>query len=612
MPPEEEFPEQFSSYMFLVMEIIALAKKLDRVFVLPYLHSHPRNSLLCEAGETEHIKMIYGKTSFPMESFFNIKKLNEYVETISFDDFKEISGKKLSALSCFGKTHDKTIEVYGTTFQCEKVVVLSEVDSLKDMGDTSIAITGYQRGKFLVKTTPNWYDDPNVDYWGIRSHLVYRDSLVKKADDFISTNMKGRKYLALHWRRGDRNHPEVGKIREEIVDDEIKMKKLLQHYIIRPVLKALGKNKLEQVFISTNSGTRWHIDYLKEYLPLVEHPQSNSWQEFEFDSVVEQIICTKSDYYISSPSSYDKCSSFSRWILDTRKLAGNINKVEYLKKMIPIKEGILQRIIVKFKKYLPTKDSEPKIGKVENENSPLKGVLFDDKIVNIDPRSVNVGGSWYLDKNTRPISWDSKIIKLFSEESKKFTKPIVFDIGANTGSFSLLPVVNPDMIVYSFEPQPDIFDLLKRNVSFNDLEEKVFPHKLVLSDKKGLETLHIPVDSSQSGLATLGNPERFEETKDVTVTSTTIDQFAEEHKIEYASLVKIDTEGSELFVLKGGEKFIRLHMPTMLIEHNVKNISQFGYDRKEVLHMLISWGYTVSMISPEDILCVSNKQNKVE
>ena len=57
------------------------------------------------------------------------------------------------------------------------------------------------------------------------------------------------------------------------------------------------------------------------------------------------------------------------------------------------------------------------------------------------------------------------------------------------------------------------------------------------------------------------------------------------------------------------EKSIRKYMPDMLIEYNPENVRQFGYDPKDTLHLLTSWGYNISFVDYEDILCVKDIKN---
>lgn len=332
--PEEEFPEQFNSYLFLIMEIMRLAQNLNRVFVSPYFHSHPRNSVLCERGETDHRKFILGKQIYPMESLFNIEKLVGYIEIMPFKDFVQISNKRLSCLYVFGKDYNKTIEIYGKEFAFGKSIRKKNIYEIDDVESPYIALTGCRRFKHALKNSPNWHNHPQMDYWKIRKSFEYKEDLISIAQNFIQKNFKD-KYLAVHWRRGDRVHPELGRDKEDIVNDEKTMENLLQYYLIRPIKKIMNVRNLKKVFLATNCGTKWHLDYLEKNLPIVRYPTSGLWQNMLLESMIEQIICVNSDFYFSSPYKYEKCSSFSRWIIDSRMIIGKEKEknIAYQKKM---------------------------------------------------------------------------------------------------------------------------------------------------------------------------------------------------------------------------------------------------------------------------------------
>lgn len=557
-----------------------------------------------------------------MGSFFNIEKLNEYIDTIPFDKFSQISNKKLSLLCCFGKSYSRSIETYGEKFTFDKAVRIVAIEELNALEDQFLGITGYKRGQYLVKTSPNWHNDSLMDYWGIRSHLIYQDELTSKAREFIKANLN-ENYIAVHWRRGDRSHPEMGKVREETVESEKEMKARLDHYLIKPVQKILKRYGINKVFLATNSGTQWHIDYLKERLPIVQYPHSYSWKNLEFDSVIEQLICAESFYYISSPYTYTRCSSFSRWIVDSRKLIGKAGRVMYMQKMESIQgkklrlfmfylldltrplRGKLGLRMINFKKdKLKMTEKSARTTKESIPSDIMCGILFDDKIVTLDRRSIDVGGSWYPYRDNIAQAWDPKMIHLVYDQLKQHNSPVMFDIGANTGSFSLLALFHKSMKVYAFEPQPFIYEILNENIRLNKLEKEVIPFTLALLDKNGIDSLHTPKEKNASGLATLGIPKRFSDSDTVEINIAKLDDFARQNNIRNVMFIKIDTEGAELLVLKGGEKFIREHMPTMLIEYNKCNTMQFGYDQKEILHLLLSWGYEILWVAPEDILCV--------
>jgi FkbM family methyltransferase len=184
-----------------------------------------------------------------------------------------------------------------------------------------------------------------------------------------------------------------------------------------------------------------------------------------------------------------------------------------------------------------------------------------------------------------------------------------FDIGANTGSFIFLPILNKSIKCYAFEPNPLAFEALEENIKLNGLEDNVKPFNLGMwSEKKELE-LKVPLDMTDSGLATLGdNPSRFQydnksgEYKNFKVNCETIDDLMESLQLESLDLLKIDTEGAELNILKGAEKTLREYQPSILLEYDDKNTTQFGYKKDDIVELLKSYGYsTFKLMASSDL-----------
>jgi len=174
-----------------------------------------------------------------------------------------------------------------------------------------------------------------------------------------------------------------------------------------------------------------------------------------------------------------------------------------------------------------------------------------------------------------------------------------FDIGANTGSFIFLPLLNKSINCYAFEPNPLAFEALDENIKLNNLENNVKCFNLGVWDENKELELKVPVDMTDSGLATLGNnPSRFQydnksgEYKNLKVKCETIDGLMESLKLESLELLKIDTEGAELSILKGGEKTLKEHKPSILLEYDDKNTTQFGYRKDDIVELLKSYGYS--------------------
>ena len=246
---------------------------------------------------------------------------------------------------------------------------------------------------------------------------------------------------------------------------------------------------------------------------------------------------------------------------------------------------------------------------------PLKkteGILFDDFRVSLDTRSTKVGGSWQGRlREGVPTAWDMETIKFFYERTLNIDNPVILDIGANTGSFCLLAKINQNIKCLAFEPMSMIYEILKNNILLNKLQYNVRALQIALSDKKGSEVLKYPKSGTDSGFACLGTPMRFDNWTEIKVPVNTLDQVAIEQGIKKVDLIKIDTEGCELLVLKGGENLIREYHPGILTEYYEANTQQFGCNAEKINELLSSWGYDSKKISSEGMYFYKPKGKKM-
>jgi len=146
---------------------------------------------------------------------------------------------------------------------------------------------------------------------------------------------------------------------------------------------------------------------------------------------------------------------------------------------------------------------------------------------------------------------------------------LVLDVGANIGAYALpWAACHPDVTLHCFEPHPLVRARLTRNVALNRLADRVKVHAEALSDRDGEATLYaVRGDEDNQGLSTLNSgivdPGRADP---ITVPLRQIDDVfgVEEGKI---SLVKIDVQGHELEVLRGGTATLARHRPVLIFEH---------------------------------------------
>ncbi|OHA63475.1 MAG: hypothetical protein A2748_03410 [Candidatus Wildermuthbacteria bacterium RIFCSPHIGHO2_01_FULL_45_20] len=142
---------------------------------------------------------------------------------------------------------------------------------------------------------------------------------------------------------------------------------------------------------------------------------------------------------------------------------------------------------------------------------------------------------------------------------------IFYDIGANFGFYTYLAheLISPEGSVHAFEPAPFVFSYLKKNCLGS---ANIFLNEIALFDQQTTKDFYDTSDTKHSGRATLIK-EMLEEGlsfRKRAVKTTTLDRYLQNHPAP--SFMKIDTEGSEYQILKGGESFLRHCSPIIVLE----------------------------------------------
>jgi FkbM family methyltransferase len=137
---------------------------------------------------------------------------------------------------------------------------------------------------------------------------------------------------------------------------------------------------------------------------------------------------------------------------------------------------------------------------------------------------------------------------------RKIVQPgdIVFDIGANIGYHAALfaSLIKPDGRLIAFEPQPALLPNLRRTI-------EAIPHarlfECLLSDQPGEAMLHVPGHGYHM-LAGMSDPGVPSLTLECEV--ETLDRLHRSGEIPLPDFVKIDVEGAESLVLRGGRELL--------------------------------------------------------
>jgi len=161
---------------------------------------------------------------------------------------------------------------------------------------------------------------------------------------------------------------------------------------------------------------------------------------------------------------------------------------------------------------------------------------------------------------------------------------VAIDVGAHIGdyTYSLCHCVGPHGHVIAIEPQPGLARLLERAGRRLRLPLTVIP--CALSDSDGTQELNTPPKRPASGLSTLEHRAAWDHQ---VVKTSKLDTICSSQQ-ETISFIKIDVEGHELAVLRGGEQTLRRHRPNLLVEIEQRHSP---VDICQTFDFLLSLGY---------------------
>jgi FkbM family methyltransferase len=136
----------------------------------------------------------------------------------------------------------------------------------------------------------------------------------------------------------------------------------------------------------------------------------------------------------------------------------------------------------------------------------------------------------------------------------------VLDVGANVGQFALVARrCNPDARIVSFEPFPAAAARL-REVFADDPHFDLLP--LAIAAEPGRQTFHVAAAEDSSSLLPIGERqvEEFAHTRSVGTIEVDVarldDALADRAELAGPVLLKLDTQGTELAVLQGGDRVL--------------------------------------------------------
>lgn len=170
----------------------------------------------------------------------------------------------------------------------------------------------------------------------------------------------------------------------------------------------------------------------------------------------------------------------------------------------------------------------------------------------------------------------------------------MIDVGAHVGYFSVLSrlCVGPQGSVFAFEPLPETYRRLLKNVIGNRLQN-VMALPIAVSDCCGEASFYLdPANEGESSLLDRGGQVRH------VVQTSTLDAVFENFLEKRPRVMKLDAEGVELNILHGAAAFFETHAPDLVIcEHNGGALSNAGISADELRAFFDCRGYRCGVIN---------------
>ncbi|MDC0450143.1 FkbM family methyltransferase [Pelagibacteraceae bacterium] len=196
----------------------------------------------------------------------------------------------------------------------------------------------------------------------------------------------------------------------------------------------------------------------------------------------------------------------------------------------------------------------------------------------------------YFFTPNQTIKW--RVDTLFTKEPEtiewinsfdKKKKIIFWDIGSNIGLYSIYAAqMYNDIDIVSFEPSTSNLRILSRNISVNNLVEKIKINQLPLGEKQNTNLIMHESEFIEGwSMNTFGDPidhqgKKFKSKQSYSIFGNNINFYIENKILDFPNYIKIDVDGLEHKILKGGNKCLENEkLESISIELNENYIEQF-------------------------------------
>lgn len=177
---------------------------------------------------------------------------------------------------------------------------------------------------------------------------------------------------------------------------------------------------------------------------------------------------------------------------------------------------------------------------------------------------------------------------------------IIFDIGGHNGNtaYEIAPFVGSLGRVFTFEPHYHWYHVIQERIAATPpITKNIIPINRALSSTVGFAQFYFGTNPAAAQASSLLAPARdhqhyYGEVRSTTVETDTLDSFTLRHAIA-PDLLKIDVEGAEEQVIRGGEFFIKKNQPPIYFEHGSAGNEASAQNTFKTIDLLLSFDYQI-------------------
>ena len=215
----------------------------------------------------------------------------------------------------------------------------------------------------------------------------------------------------------------------------------------------------------------------------------------------------------------------------------------------------------------------------------------EDKIVKIQEHKMLLDSKDTLGLSTYGI-YEPYETELIKKQIKK--GDVILDIGANIGYYTLIfaNIVGKEGRVYAFEPDPENFAILKKNIEINNYDNVVLIRKAV-SNKSGKIRLYLCEDNKGDHRIY----DSYDGRESIDIEAITLDEYFKDYNGRIP-LIKMDIQGAEFGAFEGMTSILKKNKNIKIFtEFWPQGLQKFGTSADKYLNLLLKQDFKLYTIN---------------